>query len=136
MALNPERTQAAQDLIWLSQSRQLVLKSVATGPTTLAQTVGLYPALLVAQQISPDSPFYPQAAAVIPTWQNRLQNAAQPAIASAPAQPTAAVTPPLPQPPTDHHGFRSEPFIPAFTPTHQPRPGFNPEPFIAPGRVP
>ncbi|NJN22469.1 MAG: hypothetical protein HC812_16440 [Leptolyngbya sp. RL_3_1] len=69
---NPDRTQAAQDLIWLSQARQLALKSLAASPTTLAQTVGVYPALLVAAQIAPESPFHPQAAAVTPTWQRHL----------------------------------------------------------------
>lgn len=82
---NPERAQAAQDLIWLSQSRQLVLKSLEANSATLAQTVGVYPALLVARQIRPESPFYPQAAASIPAWQSRLQVADTAAVSAQPS---------------------------------------------------
>jgi hypothetical protein len=126
---NPERAQAAQDLIWLSQSRQLVLKSMA-GPAP-AQTVGVYSALLVARQISPDSAFYPQAAALIPTWQSRLQGSSQPIVTPSPKQPSTAVAPHFVQKNPDLSGFRSE----AFTRPHPPQPSFNPEPLIAPRRA-
>jgi hypothetical protein len=134
---NPERAQAAQDLIWLSQSRQLVLKSLEENPTTLAQTVGVYPALLVAGQISPESPFYPQAAASIPTWQSRVADAVtvskQPSFAGITGTTDGELGAPsktliLQKQQID--GFPGD----GLTQTNRPQPGFNPEPFIAPKR--
>lgn len=125
---NPERTQAAQDLIWLSQSRRLVLKSIEASPTNLAKTVGLYPALLIARQITPESRFHPQAAAMLPTWQGHFQNVSPPAVA-APLPPEASSAMPSAPPKTlDPSGFQTAPF----TSPNRPQPDFNPDPFITP----
>lgn len=120
---NPERAQVAQDLIWLSQSRQLVLKSLEANSATLAQAVGVYPALLVAGQISPESPFYPQAVALIPTWQSRLQVASEAVAVSAPSPSVSTPQPPtvsselVPLPMRQIEGFPTE----GFTQTNRPQ---------------
>lgn len=82
-ALNPNREQTAQELIRLSQARQLALKSVSAWRTSPQQLVGLYQAMLLANQISPESRFYPQAQSSLATWKVHLQDLGQIQIAQA-----------------------------------------------------
>ncbi|WP_027268718.1 hypothetical protein [Leptolyngbya sp. PCC 6406] len=79
----PGRVEAAQDLIWLCQARQLALASLREeGQSTTARAVGLYPALLVAQQISPESDLHPQSIATATTWRGHLQEPTAPLVSS------------------------------------------------------
>jgi hypothetical protein len=71
-AVNPNRAKAAQELIWLSQSRQMAQASVGTWRTSPDQLVQLYRAMVVANQIPADSPYYPQAQSSVATWSTHL----------------------------------------------------------------
>ncbi|HEY9736122.1 MAG TPA: hypothetical protein V6D06_07560, partial [Trichocoleus sp.] len=77
VALNPNREQVAQELIRLSQARQLALKSVSDWHTSPQQIVDLYGAMLLANQIPPESRFYPQAQSSLATWKVHLQDLGQ-----------------------------------------------------------
>lgn len=73
VALNPNRQQVAQELVWLSQARQLAQRSVSTWRTSLDQVISLYRAMLVVNQIPTDSRFYPQAQSSLTTWRTHLE---------------------------------------------------------------
>lgn len=72
VALNPNRAKAAQELIWLSQSRQMAQQSLGTWRTSPDQLVVLYKAMLLANRIPADSPYYPQAKSSVATWRTHL----------------------------------------------------------------
>ncbi|HIK46880.1 MAG TPA: hypothetical protein IGR64_18710, partial [Leptolyngbyaceae cyanobacterium M65_K2018_010] len=72
VALNPNRAKVAQELIWLSRARQLAQQSLGTWRTSPDQLVTLYKAMLLANQVPPDSPFYPQAQSSVATWRTHL----------------------------------------------------------------
>jgi hypothetical protein len=71
-AVNPNRAKAAQELIWLSKSRQIARDSIGTWRTSPDQLVKLYRAMVVANQIPSDSPYYPQAQSSVDTWRIHL----------------------------------------------------------------
>ncbi|MBD0269564.1 MAG: hypothetical protein ICV77_14875, partial [Cyanobacteria bacterium Co-bin8] len=77
IALNPNRAQVAQELIWLSQARKLALKSVSDWRTSPQQIMGLYRAMLLVNQIAPESRFYPQAQSSLASWKVHLQDLGQ-----------------------------------------------------------
>ena len=72
VALNPKRAKAAQELIWLSRSRQMAQQSLSTWRTSPDQLIRLYRAMVVANQIPADSPYYPQAQSNVASWQTHL----------------------------------------------------------------
>ncbi|MBE9140623.1 hypothetical protein IQ254_26055, partial [Nodosilinea sp. LEGE 07088] len=76
-ALNPSRAQVAQELMWLSQSRQLAQQSLMTWRTSPDQVVTLYQAMVLANRISADSPYYPQAQSSVATWRSHLGDLAR-----------------------------------------------------------
>ncbi len=76
-ALNPDRAQAAQELIWLSQSRQTAQQSLITWRTSPDQVVQLYQAMLTANRVPQGSPYYPQAQSSVATWRQHLGNLAK-----------------------------------------------------------
>ncbi len=77
VAPNPNRAQAAQQLIWLSQARQMAQQSLSSWRTSPDQLVKLYQAMLLANRISPDSPYYGQAQSSITTWHRHLGDLAR-----------------------------------------------------------
>jgi hypothetical protein len=77
VALNPNREQEAQALVWLSQGRKLALDSVSDWRTSPQQLMGLYRAMLLVNQIGPESRFYPQAQSSLATWKVHLQDLGQ-----------------------------------------------------------
>ncbi|MGF1570048.1 MAG: hypothetical protein ACFCVD_18590 [Nodosilinea sp.] len=76
-ALNPNRAKAAQELIWLSQSRQMAQQSLGTWRTSPDQLMQLYKAMLVANQLPKNSPYYPQAQSSVATWRTHLEDLGQ-----------------------------------------------------------
>ena len=76
-ALNPDRAKPAQELIWLSQSRQLAQQSLVTWRTSPDQLVSLYRAMLMANRVPQDSPYYGQAQSSVATWRGHLGDLAQ-----------------------------------------------------------
>lgn len=74
VSLNPGRSHVAQDLVRLSQARQLALKGISDWKPSLTDTASLYQALLIANQIAPDSPLYPQAQSSLVTWKEHLRD--------------------------------------------------------------
>ncbi|WOD39316.1 hypothetical protein [Nodosilinea sp. E11] len=76
-ALNPSRAKVAQDLIWLSQSRQLAQQSLTAWRTSPDQMVKLYQAMLLANRVSTDSPYYAQAQSSVATWRGHLGDLAR-----------------------------------------------------------
>ncbi len=76
-ALNPDRAKPAQELIWLTQSRQLAQQSLVTWRTSPDQLVSLYRAMLMANRVPQDSPYYGQAQSSIATWRGHLGDLAQ-----------------------------------------------------------
>jgi len=72
-ALNPSRAQVAQELIWLSRSRQLAQTSLQGWRTTPDQLITLYQAMLTANRIGSDSPYYGQAQSSLKTWRQHLE---------------------------------------------------------------
>ncbi|MEO1067809.1 MAG: hypothetical protein AAFW95_01625 [Cyanobacteria bacterium J06638_6] len=76
-ALNPSRAQVSQELMWLSQSRQLAQKSLMTWRTSPDQVVTLYRAMVLANRIPADSPYYPQAQSSVATWRSHLGDLAR-----------------------------------------------------------
>ncbi len=72
-ALNPNRAQVAQELLWLSRSRQLAQASLQGWRTTPDQLITLYQAMLMANRISGDSPYYGQAQSSLKTWRQHLE---------------------------------------------------------------
>ena len=71
-ALNPDRAKAAQDLIHLSQARQMALSSLGNWHSSPQQSINLYRAMLLANQISPSSAVYAQAQSSVQTWRTHL----------------------------------------------------------------
>ncbi|MBD2105995.1 hypothetical protein [Nodosilinea sp. FACHB-13] len=71
-ALNPSRAQVAQELIWISQARQMAQKSLTTWRTSPDQLVTLYQAMLLANRLPADSPYYPQAQSSVMSWRNHM----------------------------------------------------------------
>ncbi|PZV06563.1 MAG: hypothetical protein DCF21_22610, partial [Leptolyngbya sp.] len=76
-ALNPDRAQVAQELIWLSQSRQTAQRSLITWRTSPDQVVQLYQAMLTANRVPQGSPYYPQAQSSVATWRQHLGDLAK-----------------------------------------------------------
>lgn len=72
--LNPKRAKASQELIWLARSRQMAQQSLGTWRTAPDQLMRLYQAMLVANQIPQDSPYYPQAQSSVATWRTHLDD--------------------------------------------------------------
>ncbi|MFZ4640970.1 MAG: hypothetical protein ACOYMP_11300 [Nodosilinea sp.] len=77
VAPNPNRAEAAQQLIWLSQARQMAQQSLSSWRTSPDQLVKLYQAMMLANRISPDSPYYGQAQSSITTWHRHLGDLAR-----------------------------------------------------------
>ncbi|HZG37143.1 MAG TPA: hypothetical protein VEZ50_00555 [Nodosilinea sp.] len=71
-ALNPSRAKVAQELIWISQARQMAQQSLTTWRTSPDQLVTLYRAMLLANRLPADSPYYPQAQSSVATWRTHL----------------------------------------------------------------
>ncbi|PZV06641.1 MAG: hypothetical protein DCF32_09400 [Leptolyngbya sp.] len=71
-ALNPSRAKVAQELIWISQARQMAQKSLTTWRTSPDQLVTLYQAMLLANRLPADSPYYPQAQSSVMSWRNHM----------------------------------------------------------------
>ncbi|MGB3312455.1 MAG: hypothetical protein WBG32_16190 [Nodosilinea sp.] len=71
-ALNPSRAKPAQELIWISQARQLAQQSLTTWRTAPDQLVTLYRAMLLANRLPADSPYYAQAQSSVDTWRTHL----------------------------------------------------------------
>ncbi len=76
-ALNPDRAKSAQELIWLSQARQLAQQSLVTWRTSPDQLVSIYRAMLMANRVPQDSPYYGQAQSSVATWRGHLGDLAQ-----------------------------------------------------------
>ena len=85
-SVNPQRAKAAQELIWLSQSRQLAQDSVGTWRTSPKELMGLYRAMVLANQIPKDSPYYPQAQSSVTTWRTHLADLGQLQLAQLPGR--------------------------------------------------
>lgn len=83
VALNPDRAQVSQELIWLIQSRQLARSSLGNWQPQPRQSLQLYQAMLIANQIKAESPFYPQAQSSLATWRLHLQGLMQLQVAQA-----------------------------------------------------
>ncbi|NJL47766.1 MAG: hypothetical protein HC929_10140 [Leptolyngbyaceae cyanobacterium SM2_5_2] len=73
VALNPNRAKTAQELIWLSQARQMAQQSLGTWRTSPDQLVALYKAMLLANRIPADSVYSPQAKSSVATWRTHLE---------------------------------------------------------------
>ncbi|PSN13839.1 hypothetical protein C7293_14155, partial [filamentous cyanobacterium CCT1] len=71
-ALNPSRAKVAQELIWISQARQMAQQSLTTWRTAPDQLVTLYRAMLLANRLPTDSPYYAQAQSSVTTWRTHL----------------------------------------------------------------
>ncbi|MFQ4135312.1 hypothetical protein PGN35_003245 [Nodosilinea sp. PGN35] len=71
-ALNPSRAKVAQELVWISQARQMAQKSLTTWRTSPDQLVTLYQAMLLANRLPADSPYYPQAQSSVATWRSHM----------------------------------------------------------------
>ncbi|MEA5449281.1 hypothetical protein VB780_11925 [Leptolyngbya sp. CCNP1308] len=71
-ALNPSRAKVAQELIWISQARQMAQKSLTTWRTSPDQLVTLYQAMLLANRLPADSPYYPQAQSSVVSWRSHM----------------------------------------------------------------
>ncbi|MBD1914896.1 MULTISPECIES: hypothetical protein [Cyanophyceae] len=71
-ALNPSRAKVAQELIWISQARQMAQKSLTTWRISPDQLVTLYQAMLLANRLPADSPYYPQAQSSVMSWRNNM----------------------------------------------------------------
>ena len=76
-ALNPSRAKVAQELIWLGQSRQMAQQSLVTWRTSPDQLMRLYQAMLVANRVPKDSPYYAQAQSSVVTWRSHLGDLAK-----------------------------------------------------------
>lgn len=76
-ALNPDRAPVAQELIWLSQSRQTAQQSLTSWHTSPDQVVQLYQAMLTANRVPQGSPYYPQAQSSVATWRQHLGDLAK-----------------------------------------------------------
>ncbi|MEB3291247.1 MAG: hypothetical protein VKI82_15120 [Leptolyngbya sp.] len=73
---NPHRAKAAQELIWLSQARQKARESLGPWKVNAHQMAGFYAAMLTANRIPSDSPYYPQAQSSLATWRTHLDGMA------------------------------------------------------------
>ncbi|TVQ10447.1 MAG: hypothetical protein EA368_07345 [Leptolyngbya sp. DLM2.Bin27] len=85
-ALNPSRAQVAQELIWLSESRQTAQQSLIGWRTSPDQVVKLYQAMMTANRVPKSSPYYPQAQSGVATWRQHLGDLAQFQVAQAVGQ--------------------------------------------------
>ncbi|MBE7385345.1 MAG: hypothetical protein F6J95_028590 [Leptolyngbya sp. SIO1E4] len=72
IAHHPNRQAIAQDWLILAQSRHLAQTSLQHSTTDLAAYVGLYPAILAAQSIQPESPRWSQASTHAQRWEQQL----------------------------------------------------------------
>jgi hypothetical protein len=77
VALNDSRAKAAQELIWLSQARKLARQSLSDWRTSPKELAQLYQAMMLANRIPVDSPYYPQAKSSIVTWKTHLHDLTQ-----------------------------------------------------------
>ena len=75
--LNPSRAKAAQELIWLSEARQMAQESLGPWRTSPDQLIKLYRAMVLANQIPTDSLYYPQAQSSVMTWRAHLADLGQ-----------------------------------------------------------
>ncbi len=71
-ALNPSHAKVAQELIWISQARQMAQRSLTTWRTSPDQLVTLYQAMLLANRLPADSPYYPQAQSSVTSWRGHM----------------------------------------------------------------
>ncbi|MGB3202507.1 MAG: hypothetical protein WBA99_16495 [Nodosilinea sp.] len=85
-ALNPSRAKVAQELIWISQARQMAQRSLTTWRTAPDQLVTLYRAMLLANRLPADSPYYPQAQSSVATWRTHLSELTRLQVAQAAGQ--------------------------------------------------
>ncbi len=69
---NPNRAKAAQELIWLGLARRMARESLGSWTVTPSQMASLYTAMLLANRIPSDSPYYPQAQSSVATWRTHL----------------------------------------------------------------
>jgi len=76
-AVNPSRAKAAQELIWLSEARQMAQESLGPWRTSPDQLIKLYRAMVLANQIPTDSLYYPQAQSSVMTWRAHLADLGQ-----------------------------------------------------------
>jgi hypothetical protein len=83
VAQNPQRAKVAQELVWLSKSRQMAQQSLGTWRGAPDQLIKLYQAMLLANQIPADSPYHAQAQSSVTTWQGYLGDVAQLQLAQA-----------------------------------------------------
>jgi hypothetical protein len=74
---NPNLSQEAQNLIKLSQSRQLAIATDTPWQTTPLHIWNLMSAVEAVRQIKPESRFYPQAQTSLKTWEAQLQDVMQ-----------------------------------------------------------
>jgi hypothetical protein len=77
VALNDSRAKAAQELIWISQARKLARQSLSDWRTSPRELAQLYQAMMLANRIPVDSPYYPQAKSSIATWKTHLHDLTQ-----------------------------------------------------------
>ena len=73
VARNPNQAKVAQELIWLSQSRQLARDSIGPWKVNPDQITTIYKAMLLANRIPSDSPYHPQAQSSLATWRTHLE---------------------------------------------------------------
>lgn len=73
MAQNPDRRALAQDWLALVQTRQLAEASLRRAPSGVSTAVGLYPAILAARSIRPETGGPSPAIADIQGWQTQLR---------------------------------------------------------------
>lgn len=73
VARHPNRAKAAQELIWLSQARQLARQSLGDWKVNPGQMATMYRAMLLANRIPTDSPYHPQAQSSLDTWRTHLE---------------------------------------------------------------
>jgi hypothetical protein len=73
VARHPNRAKVAQELMWLSQARQLARQSLGDWKVNPGQMATIYRAMLLANQIPTDSPYHPQAQSSVDTWHTHLE---------------------------------------------------------------
>lgn len=71
---NPNLTQTAQELLWLSQARKHAFASTTTLKPTLPQLWNLSAAISTVQLIPPNSRYSAQAQALLKNWQAQFQD--------------------------------------------------------------
>ena len=73
VARHPSRAKVAQELMWLSQARQLARQSLGDWKVNPGQMATIYKAMLLANWIPTDSPYHPQAQSSVDTWRTHLE---------------------------------------------------------------